>query len=149
MCVCAPLLVWAQPTGLNARYNYGNLTGLGVNIYVVDTGLYLDHAEFGGPAGPSRAKWGADCTSGTCLTAFPPADARAASGDCEGHGTHVAGIAAGRCGCGVSVCGSVCVCECVCVCPQARKPCPVVNCARHMRNVLHVFCVWRPCAPPL
>jgi subtilisin family serine protease len=96
--------------GRDNSYNYGNLTGLGVNIYIMDTGVFLGHAEFGGPAGPSRAKWGADCTSGTCLTAFPPADARAASGDCQGHGTHCAGIAAGRCGCGVALCGHVCAC---------------------------------------
>ena len=91
-----------QPTGgttskLNGKFNHGNLTGAGVAIYIVDTGVFLNHAEFGGAAGPSRAKWGADCTSGTCLTAFPPAEAGAASGDCHGHGTHCAGTAAGRC----------------------------------------------------
>lgn len=84
-----------QATGRNNVYNYGSLTGAGVAIYIVDTGVFLNHAEFGGATGPSRAKWGADCTSGTCLTAFPPAEARAASGDCDGHGTHCAGTAAG------------------------------------------------------
>ena len=86
-----------QATGRNNVYNYGSLTGAGVAIYIVDTGVFLNHAEFGGATGPSRAKWGADCTSGTCLTAFPPAEAGAASGDCHGHGTHCAGTAAGRC----------------------------------------------------
>ncbi len=85
---------------LNGKFNHGNLTGAGVAIYIVDTGVFLNHAEFGGAVGPSRAKWGADCTgaSSQCLTAFPPAEARAATGDCNGHGTRCAGIAAGRCG---------------------------------------------------
>ncbi len=106
-----------QPTWpLNGKFNHGNLTGAGVAIYIVDTGVFLNHAEFGGAAGPSRAKWGADCTgaSSQCLTAFPPAEARAATGDCNGHGTRGAGIAAGRCGSGLayhryalSACGSM------------------------------------------
>lgn len=77
-------------------FTYGDLTGEGTVIYVVDTGVFLDHPQFGGKAGPSRAIWGVDCTSGNCEAAFPPADEGAAFGDCQGHGTHVAGIAAGR-----------------------------------------------------
>ena len=87
-----------QAIGRDNKYTYGSLTGLGVAIYIADTGVFLNHAEFGGATGPSRAKWGADCTSGVCLTAFPPAEAEAVTGDCgDGHGTHCAGIAAGRC----------------------------------------------------
>lgn len=79
-------------------FMYGNLTGAGTVIYVVDTGVFLSHPQFGGKAGPSRAIWGADCSGifGNCKESFPPEDEGAVFGDCAGHGTHVAGIAAGR-----------------------------------------------------
>ncbi len=54
-------------------------TGAGVTIYVVDTGIRADHQDFG-----SRVRSG--------FTAFD--DGRGTT-DCNGHGTHVAGIAAG------------------------------------------------------
>lgn len=61
---------------LNGTYIY-NYTGAGVRIYVLDTGIRYDHAQFGG-----RAVFGFDAFGGT-------------GADCNGHGTHVAGIAAG------------------------------------------------------
>lgn len=54
-------------------------TGAGVTLYIVDTGIEAGHAEFG-----SRVAGG--------FTAF--ADGRG-FGDCNGHGTHVAGVAGG------------------------------------------------------
>ncbi len=54
-------------------------TGVGVTVYVVDTGINAGHVDFG-----SRVVDG--------YTAF--ADGRGTS-DCNGHGTHVAGIVAG------------------------------------------------------
>ncbi|MFE0048316.1 S8 family peptidase [Streptomyces sp. NPDC059013] len=54
-------------------------TGKGVTVYVVDTGIDYDHVEFGG-----RAALGFDAVG----------DGRRGQ-DCEGHGTHVAGTAAG------------------------------------------------------
>jgi subtilisin family serine protease len=54
-------------------------TGAGVTAYVIDTGIRYDHAEFGGRAGP-----GVDM-----------ADPGGDGGDCDGHGTHVAGILGG------------------------------------------------------
>ena len=61
---------------LNGTFNY-NATGSGVRIYVVDTGVRASHADFGG-----RASSGFDALGGD-------------GNDCNGHGTHVAGTAAG------------------------------------------------------
>jgi len=72
---------------VDGRYSYptnggggdaGN-GGQGVTAYVVDTGIRITHQEFGG-----RASYGIDETTGT-----PNAD------DCQGHGTHVAGLLGG------------------------------------------------------
>ena len=67
-----------QRLPLSTTYSY-TATGAGVNAYVIDTGIRLSHAEFGG-----RAVSGYDAVDvGT------PAD------DCNGHGTHVAGTVGG------------------------------------------------------
>ena len=62
---------------LNGSY-VGNGTGAGVTVYVVDTGIAL-HSDFGGRVGSG-------------FSAF--AD-NGGSADCNGHGTHVAGIIGG------------------------------------------------------
>jgi subtilisin family serine protease len=61
---------------LNGAFAYG-ATGAGVNIYVVDGGIRYSHTEFGG-----RAHFAYDALGGD-------------GSDCNGHGTGVAGIAAG------------------------------------------------------
>jgi subtilisin family serine protease len=63
---------------LDTNYFY-NQTGAGVTAYVIDTGIYYAHSEFGG-----RAVFGAD---------FSPAPNGGL--DCSGHGTHVSGTIGG------------------------------------------------------
>ncbi|MDT0194593.1 S8 family peptidase [Arthrobacter sp. AB6] len=55
-------------------------TGLGVSVYVVDTGVLASHVDFGGRV---AAGWSAMADG-------------LGSGDCNGHGTHVAGTVAGH-----------------------------------------------------
>ncbi len=62
---------------LNTTYVY-NATGLGVHVYVIDTGIRRTHTQFTG-----RMSTGFDITAG------------GNGNDCNGHGTHIAGIIAG------------------------------------------------------
>lgn len=69
---------------LDGNLDRGLLTGAGIDIYVVDTGLRLDHVELAG-----RTLAGIDVlTTNETSVVDPPAS------DCDGHGTHVAGLAA-------------------------------------------------------
>ena len=63
---------------LSTSYDY-DATGSGVTAYIIDTGILFAHTEFGG-----RAETGVDevTIGGT-------------AGDCNGHGTHVAGTVGG------------------------------------------------------
>jgi len=54
--------------------------GSGVDAYIIDTGIYVDHDEFEG-----RASWGVTY-----------ADDEYDNADCNGHGTHVAGTVGGK-----------------------------------------------------
>ncbi|KAG5639868.1 hypothetical protein DXG03_002741, partial [Asterophora parasitica] len=62
---------------LTFSYTYDDSAGAGVDVYVVDTGVYTGHSTFGG-----RARWGAT------FGGYPDADG-------NGHGTHVAGTVGG------------------------------------------------------
>lgn len=64
---------------LNSVYTFTN-TGSGVHVYVIDTGIYAPHTQFGGRA------------NGNSFTAINDGNG---SNDCHGHGTHVAGIVGG------------------------------------------------------
>ena len=65
-----------RPLPLNSLYTF-EATGAGVSIYILDSGIRYSHAEFAG-----RASFGYDAFGGD-------------GADCYGHGTHVAGTAAG------------------------------------------------------
>ncbi|HZG42134.1 MAG TPA: S8 family peptidase [Longimicrobium sp.] len=65
---------------LDLSYSYSS-TGAGVTAYIVDTGIRYDHVEFGG-----RASFGVDVMADS---------ATMRGGDCNGHGTHVAGTVGG------------------------------------------------------
>ncbi|MEP6765672.1 MAG: S8 family serine peptidase [Gemmatimonadaceae bacterium] len=62
---------------LDGLYSYTN-TGLGVHVYIIDTGIRSTHSEFGGRA---SGAYNAVSTGTT--------------DDCNGHGTHVAGTIGG------------------------------------------------------
>ncbi len=63
---------------LNGSYVNGG-TGAGVNVYVMDTGILATHADFGGRV----------------TVGFSSIDDGRGSSDCNGHGTHVAGVVGG------------------------------------------------------
>ena len=63
---------------LNGTYNY-NATGAGVTAYIIDTGVSAANTDFGGRVSP-----GTNTVDGDASTT-----------DCNGHGTHVAGIVGG------------------------------------------------------
>ncbi|KDR67404.1 hypothetical protein GALMADRAFT_130422 [Galerina marginata CBS 339.88] len=71
--------VIADPTApaQSFTYTYDDSAGEGVDIYIVDTGVYVNHTQFGGRA-----------TFGLAVGSYAQADG-------SGHGTHCAGTAAG------------------------------------------------------
>ena len=66
---------------LDHKYYYPSSAGQGVNIYIIDSGIRSSHENFVG-----RITLDFDAIGGSV---YPPAF------DCDGHGTHVAGTAAG------------------------------------------------------
>nr|WP_255436470.1 S8 family serine peptidase [Tessaracoccus sp. MC1756] len=88
-----------EVTGAAAAQSTLGLTGAGVKVGIIDTGVDLDHPDFGGNGVPGGTAFpsakvahgydfvGDDYGSGAAMP-----DAR--PDDCAGHGTHVAGIVA-------------------------------------------------------
>ncbi|WP_125778455.1 S8 family serine peptidase [Antribacter gilvus] len=85
-------------TGADVAQNELGLTGAGIKVAVMDTGIDLDHPDLGGPGFPSsRVVTGWDFVGDAYDEGSPDAAARvphpdAVPDDCQGHGTHVAGI---------------------------------------------------------
>ncbi|KAI9098099.1 peptidase S8/S53 domain-containing protein [Phlyctochytrium arcticum] len=65
---------------LDGIFDYPNASGEGIDIYIVDTGINLNHTDFEG-----RAIWGTTTRSDDAQDI-----------DDNGHGSHVAGIAGGK-----------------------------------------------------
>jgi subtilisin family serine protease len=92
---------------LDASYSYDN-RGTGVNAYIIDTGIRPTHQEFA-PLGravaaavfpsPTPSPTPIDCVTQNCPCLVPICPMLNASPidntDCNGHGTHVAGILGG------------------------------------------------------
>lgn len=71
---------------LDSKYNYADQAGQGVHVYVIDTGLNPNHAEFTGRVGTSR--------NFVAPLLFGSTDPNAWT-DCNGHGTHVSSTSVG------------------------------------------------------
>ncbi|NCX05074.1 MAG: hypothetical protein EBW68_04760, partial [Actinobacteria bacterium] len=70
---------------LDGNSAHGSLTGEGIDIYIVDTGIRATHEQVVGRVLP-----GIDIPTDNGTSKVTPV-----SSDCDGHGTHVAGLAAG------------------------------------------------------
>jgi subtilisin family serine protease len=81
-------------TGADAAQSELGLTGAGIKVGVLDTGIDYHHPDLGGGFGPgSRVAYGYDFVGdgySAETNPFPMPDAD--PDDCNGHGTHVAGI---------------------------------------------------------
>jgi cerevisin len=80
----SPVYAWGvdrtdQTTGMNNQYHYER-DGTNVDVYILDTGIFVNNTQFEG-----RASWGKDFTGGGDYTTGE------GNYDGHGHGTHVAG----------------------------------------------------------
>ncbi len=74
-----------QRLPLDSNVSMGALTGAGIDIYIVDSGVLATHEQFGGRVLP-----GIDVPTRAGDSVVSPA-----TSDCDGHGTHVSALAAG------------------------------------------------------
>lgn len=82
---------------LNTTFTYPDQAGEGVHVYVIDTGLNAAHVDFAGRVGNGQNFAANSNGSLLCqlLGLGCPAPVPSNTTDCNGHGTHVAGSAAG------------------------------------------------------
>ena len=101
----APDLVAAiTMTGAKVAQDTLGLTGAGVKVGIIDTGVDIDHPAFGGMGSPgstafptARIVAGYDFVGDAYDSSTNPVTAPDANpDDCNGHGTHVAGIVGGN-----------------------------------------------------
>ena len=104
-----PLMEHAKGmTGVEEAHEMG-FTGEGMRIAIIDTGVDVDHPDFGGDGTPTdglhpnwhtdQLRFGYDLVGDDYNAATPETDHPVPDGnpdDCQGHGSHVAGIAAGN-----------------------------------------------------
>ena len=76
-------------TGVSSAWNSG-LTGAGVGVAVIDSGINDSHPDLRNPDGTSRVVYHQD------FTGTPTTNINGAQYDLYGHGTHVAGIIGGN-----------------------------------------------------
>ena len=91
-------------TGADVAYSELRLTGKGIKVGVIDSGIDIDHPDLGGTGTPGttpfpspRVKWGYDFVGDAYAPSsdIPALRTPMPDGnpdDCSGHGTHVAGI---------------------------------------------------------
>lgn len=81
-----------RPLVLDGAYRFPLAGGEGAHLYILDTGLQANHIEFAGRVGVGR-NFASNSRLAPAVFSqrINPTDTR----DCDGHGTHVAGTAAG------------------------------------------------------
>ncbi|NHA15561.1 S8 family serine peptidase [Thioalkalivibrio sp. XN279] len=83
-------------TGVDIARSELGLTGEGVKVAIIDTGIDYDHPDLGGDFGPGfKVAYGFDFVGDDYDARFPETSTPAPDDDpddCNGHGTHVAGI---------------------------------------------------------